>query len=103
MQNPFMRGLLPRAPSVGTVLMRSMMANRQDFERRLRPEDLLLVPPCPQDMGILDWHRHSELMESTYRWAMGEVARLKVEGHPALGALEVVASGAPLATASTSS
>jgi len=103
MLNPFMRGLLPRAPSVGTVLMRSMMANRQDFERRLRPEDLLLVPPCPQDMGILDWHRHSELMESTYRWAMGEVARLKVEGHPALGALEVVASGAPLATASTSS
>jgi hypothetical protein len=87
MVNPFMRGALPRAPSVGTVLMRSMMANRQDFERRLRPEDLLLVPPCPQDMGILDWHRHTELADSTYRWGLQEIARLKAaDGHPALGA-----------------
>jgi len=86
MINPFLRAGLPRAPSVGTVLMRSMMANRQDFERRLRPDDLLLVPPCPQDMGILDWHRHTELMDNTYRWGLREVARLRVEGHPALGA-----------------
>ena len=77
MLNPFMRHTLPRAPSVGTVLMRSMMANRQGFERRLRPEDLLLVPPFPQDMGILDWHRHTELMDRTYRWGMREVARLQ--------------------------
>jgi hypothetical protein len=87
MLNPFLRAALPRAPSVGTVLMRSMMANRQDFERRLRPEDLLLVPPCPQDMGILDWHRHTELADRTYRWGMREIIRLRAaEGHPALGA-----------------
>ena len=85
MLNPFMRGALPRAPGVGTVLMRSMMANRQGFERRLRPDDLLLVPPFPQDMGILDWHRHTELMDRTYRWGLGEVARLRAEGHPVLG------------------
>ena len=42
--------------------MRAMMANRQDFDRHLRPEDLLLVPPFPPGMGILDWHRHTELM-----------------------------------------
>jgi predicted acylesterase/phospholipase RssA len=76
MLNPFLRGALPRAPSPGTVLMRCMMANRQGFERRLRPEDLLLVPPFPQDMGIMDWHRHTELMDGTYRWAMREVAPL---------------------------
>ncbi len=85
MLNPFLRRTLPPAPSVGTVLMRSMMANRQDFERHLRPEDLLLVPPFPQDMGILDWHRHSELVDRTYRWALGEVARLKARGHAAFG------------------
>ena len=56
------------------------LANRQDFERRLRPEDLLLVPPFPADMGILDWHRHTELMTATYHWAMVELARLKAEG-----------------------
>ena len=45
-----------------------MMANRQEFERHLRPEDLLMVPPVPPDMGMLDWHRHTELMDRTYRW-----------------------------------
>jgi NTE family protein len=82
--NPWLRRALPPAPGVGTVLMRSMMANRQDFERHLREEDLLMVPPVPQDMGILDWHRHTELMDRTYRWAMREVVRLRAEGHPAL-------------------
>jgi hypothetical protein len=82
--NPFMRHTLPQAPGVGTVLMRSMMANRQGFERRLRSDDLLLVPPFPQDMGIMDWHRHTELMDRTYRWGMREIARLMTEGHPVL-------------------
>jgi NTE family protein len=84
MANPFLRRNLPRAPGVGTVLMRSMMANRQGFERRLRADDLLLVPPFPQDMGIMDWHRHTELMDRTYRWGLREVARLMTEGHPVL-------------------
>ena len=80
-----------------TNAMPNVWANRQDFERRLRPEDLLLVPPCPQDMGILDWHRHTELMDNTYRWGMREVARLRAEGrHLALGA--VVGSDRPPAT-----
>jgi NTE family protein len=86
MINPLLRRAFPRAPGPGTVLMRAMMANRQGFERRLRADDLLLVPPFPQDMAILDWHRHTELMERTYRWARHELARLKAEGHRALGA-----------------
>jgi hypothetical protein len=62
-----------------------MMANRQDFERRLRTDDLLMVPPCPRDMGIMDWHRHTELMDLTYRWGMREVARLRAEGCAVVG------------------
>jgi NTE family protein len=84
MINPFLRKTLPRAPGVGTVLMRAMMANRQSFERHLRSDDLLLVPPFPQDIGILDWHRHTELADRTYRWGMREIARLMTEGHPVL-------------------
>jgi NTE family protein len=80
--NPLLRKTLPRAPGVGTVLMRSMMANRQDFERRLRPGDLLMVPPVPQDIGVLDWHRHTELMDRAYRWGLAEMARLRAEGNP---------------------
>jgi NTE family protein len=83
---PFPRSQLPPAPGMGTVLMRSLMANRQDFERHLRPEDLLLVPPFPKDMGILDWHRHTELMDATYRWGLREMARLKAERHPVIAA-----------------
>lgn len=82
--NPFGRTRLPAAPGIGSVLMRSLMANRQDFERHLRPEDLLMVLPFPADMGVLDWHRHTELMQATYAWARGEIARLAGAGHPAL-------------------
>ena len=35
--------------------------------------------------GHLDWHRHTELIDRTYRWGLGEVARLRAEGHPVLG------------------
>ena len=68
--------------------MRAMMANRQEFERHLRPEDLLLVPPIPPELGILDWHRHTELMQSTHLWALHELARLQADGHPALTAAD---------------
>jgi hypothetical protein len=84
MVNPFLRKTLPRAPGVGSVLMRAMMANRQNFERSLREDDLVLVPPCPPDMGILDWHRHTELADLTYRWGMREIQRRMTEGHSAL-------------------
>lgn len=79
---PFLRNALPQAPGVATVLMRSMMANRHDFGRHLRPQDLLLVPPVPPDMGLLDWHRHAELMECSYHWGLREIARLRAERHP---------------------
>lgn len=75
---------LPKAPGPATVLMRSLMANRQDFQRHIRPDDLLLIPPLPQDAGFLDWHRHDELMEFAYCWAKGELARYAEGGHPAL-------------------
>ena len=35
-------------------------------------------------MGILDWHRHTELADLTYRWGMREIARRMTEGHSAL-------------------
>jgi NTE family protein len=76
------RGSLPPAPGVATVLLRSLMANGQDFQRHLRAGDLLLVPPLPPGLGLLDWHRHAELADRTYRWGLGEMARLRAEGHP---------------------
>lgn len=75
--NPFRRASLPVAPSAVTVLIRSLMANRDHFERLLEPDDWLLMPPVPMDMGALDWRRHSELMDSAYRYALGEIEKRK--------------------------
>ena len=81
---PIGRQDLPEAPGPAAVLMRSLMANRQDFQRHMGPDDLLLVPPLPTDAGVLDWHRHDELMKAAYSWATDEIARRAAEGHPAL-------------------
>lgn len=79
--NPLARARLPDAPGLTTVLMRSLMANRDDFNRQLKSGDTLLVPPIPDDMGILDWSRHAELFADAYQWGLAEMARLKKEGH----------------------
>ena len=71
--NPFTRQALPAAPSAATVLVRSLMANRGHFERYLKDDDWLLVPPAPAEMGALDWRRHSELMETAYRHTQSEI------------------------------
>lgn len=76
------RQALPEAPGVTTVLMRSLMVNRQDFLHHLKPEDLLLVPPLPAGIGFLDWHRHTELMDGAFAWTKGEIERWRAEGHP---------------------
>ena len=73
--NPFARGSLPKAPSAATVLVRSLMANHSHFERRLESDDWLLVPPTDANMGALDWRRHSELVETAYRYALAEIAK----------------------------
>jgi NTE family protein len=73
--NPMRRDALPEAPGLISVLMRSLMASRRDFQRHMKPDDLLLVPPMPKTMGFLDWHRHSEMLEGAYRWTLEELAR----------------------------
>lgn len=81
---PLGRKPLPTAPSLGAVLLRSLMANRQEFERHLQPGDLLMVPPLPADMSILDWERHHELVQSAHGWAQTEIERQRGVGHQAL-------------------
>ena len=73
--NPLRRAALPAAPGLATVLMRSLMANRQDYNRHIGSDDLLLVPPIAADIGFLDWHRHQELMASGYDWTLNELQR----------------------------
>lgn len=78
--HPFRRQALPDAPSAGTVLVRSLMANRAHFERQIGADDWLLTPPTPADMGALDWRRHRELAETAYHYAVDEIARRRSSG-----------------------
>lgn len=82
MLTPWGRADLPAAPSAASVLVRSLMANRNHFERHVEPEDWLLMPPAPAGMGALDWRRHSELVESAYRYALAEITRRKAVKAP---------------------
>ena len=75
--NPWSRTALPEAPSASTVLIRSLMANRNHFERQLTAADWLLMPPTPLAMGALDWRRHRELMDAAYRYGLAEISRRK--------------------------
>jgi len=81
---PFSRRAIPNAPSLGTVLMRSLIATRNEFERHLQESDLLMVPPVPAGMSILDWGRHSELMSDAYQWGREEIERALARHHPAV-------------------
>ncbi len=84
--NPWRWASLPDAPGIVAVLMRAMMANRHAFKQHLTAEDMLLVPPVPPEIGLLDWHRHKELFDQTYAWATREVARLGSEQAAAMAA-----------------
>ena len=75
---------MPEAPGLSTVLLRALMANRHGFTNYIEPQDLLLVPPIPADMGFLDWNRHSEVMIDAYFWGKDELKRVRETGHPAL-------------------
>lgn len=83
---PFRQTAMPDAPRLRYVLMRALMANRHGFEQHLTDTDLLLVPPLPESMGVMDWGRHHELYRSAYAWALTKTEELRGAGHAALRA-----------------
>jgi NTE family protein len=82
--NPLSWGRLPRAPSVATVLMRSLMVRRERLGDALGSEDLLITPPLPNDVGVMDWHRHAELSARAYDYTAKLIDGLRASGHPLL-------------------
>ena len=78
------RQRLGEVPMIGAVLARSLMANGRDYVPHLGEDDILMAPPLPPEMGLLDWHRHGELKANTYEWTKTEIARLKEQDDAAL-------------------
>src|SRR4029078_13084412 len=56
----------PTAPCVWTVRICSVMVRRWRLSDSLERDDLLITPPLPDDVSVMDWHRHAELAERAY-------------------------------------
>ena len=80
--NPFARAPLPNAPTLATVLQRSLMVGRERLADTLEPDDLLVVPPLPRDIGVMDWHRHAELSAIAYDYTAKLIDGLYASGQP---------------------
>jgi NTE family protein len=80
--NPFAWGRLPRAPGVATVLLRSLMVRRERLSEALRSEDLLIAPPLPENINVMDWHRHEEISARAYDYTAKLIEGLRAGGHP---------------------
>jgi NTE family protein len=80
--NPFMRTGLPSAPGPGSVLLRSLMMNREDPADHATGDDVLLVLHLPEGFGHLEWSGHRRLRQIGYEFAAAELSRLRSAGHP---------------------
>jgi hypothetical protein len=65
--------------------MRSLMVRRERLADVLRSEDLLVAPPIPKDVGVMDWHRHTELSARAYDYTAKLIEGLRASGHPLFG------------------
>jgi NTE family protein len=82
MLNPFRHRRLPKAPGVATVLLRSLMVRRERLSDALEGGDLLITPPLPDDVSVMDWHRHAELADRAYDHTAKVIEDFRARGHP---------------------
>ncbi len=79
------RKQLGDVPMIGAVLARALMAQSQKFDPHLGADDILLVPPLPPEIGLLDWHRHGELKSDAYNWTTAKLDEMRRGNDPVLG------------------
>lgn len=80
---PFGDRELPKLPALATTIIRSMMASQKKLSN-VSELDMILHPPLPVDMSVMDWRRHSTLVADAHRFAQVELARLANQKHPVL-------------------
>lgn len=88
--NPFARRRLPNAPSLTTVLLRSLMVGRDQLADKVAQDDLLIIPPLPKDIGVMDWGRHAELSAIAYDYTSKLIDDLHAR-HPLLATTRALA------------
>jgi NTE family protein len=84
---PFRRKFLPAAPSAVNVLWRSLVAHQRYDALAATPLDHVMRPPLPAGIRITDFERHTEIFESSCRWAREAITALEAVGDPAIAAI----------------
>jgi NTE family protein len=90
---PFRKKSLPVAPSAVNVLWRSLVAHQRYDALAATPLDHVMRPPLPPGLRITEFERHTEIFESSWRWAREAITALEVTGDPAIAA--ILATGEP--------
>ena len=85
--SPFHRKWLPNAPGPIDVLRRSLTANSRNTTFPAGTHDFVVQPPAFPGSSFMDWSRHREVYEASYRWAKTYIAGHIAVGDPALMAI----------------
>jgi NTE family protein len=83
----FSRRTLPAVPGPINVLRRSLFANATFDESLLGPHDLVLDPVPFPGSNFLDFDRHTDVFQASYRWAIDRVDTLIATADPVMTAL----------------
>jgi len=87
MLTPFRKKLLPAAPNAVNVLWRSLVAHQRYDMLPVGPFDTVMRPPLPDGIDLTDFDRHTEIFETSYRWARDAIAALEAGGSSAIEAI----------------
>ena len=83
----FSRRTLPTVPGPINVLRRCLFANATFDESLLGPHDLVLDPAPFPGSNFLDFDRHTDVFQASYRWAIDRVDTLITTADPVMTAL----------------
>ncbi|MCH8488722.1 MAG: patatin-like phospholipase family protein [Oceanicaulis sp.] len=82
--NPFHR--LPRAPSVTSVLWRSLLVHQKD-DLNLGPGDFELRPPRARGASVIDFSKHRQVYLAGYEWTQAQMAARNTAGDGSLASV----------------
>jgi NTE family protein len=83
----FSRRKLPAVPGPLSILRRSLFANARFDHSIVGPYDLIVAPPPFPGSSFMDFDRHNEVFQASYRWALEYIDAQIAKGDPAMMAL----------------
>ncbi|MEM1045223.1 MAG: cyclic nucleotide-binding and patatin-like phospholipase domain-containing protein [Pseudomonadota bacterium] len=87
---PFTGSALPDLPTLSTTIVRSMMASQKKLAN-VGDLDLVLEPPLPRDVSVMDWRQHTRLMAEGFAFTADALSRLSDAGHPVVAMAQRIA------------